>query len=34
VVFSHPDLDYREDKAFADAEARFGVPVTHAEISR
>ena len=36
VIFSHPegDLDYREDKGLADAEARFGIPVTHAEISR
>jgi len=36
VIFSHPDgdLDYREDEALADAEARFGVPVTHAVIGR
>jgi nucleotide-binding universal stress UspA family protein len=34
VVFSHPDLDYREDQGLADAEERFGVPVTHAQISR
>ena len=34
VVFSHPDLDYREDQALENAEERFGVPVTHAEISR
>ena len=34
VVFSHPDLDYREDKDLQDAEQRFGVPVTHAQISR
>ena len=34
VVFSHPDLDYREDEALAAAEERFGVPVTHAQISR
>ena len=36
VVFSHPegDRDYREDEGLADAEARFGVPVTHALISR
>ena len=36
VVFSHPegDRDYREDEGLADAEARFGVPVTHAVISR
>jgi hypothetical protein len=36
VIFSHPegDRDYREDEGLADAEARFGVPVTHAVISR
>ena len=36
VVFSHAegDRDYREDEGLADAEARFGVPVTHALISR
>ena len=36
VVFSHPegDRDYREDKGLADAEARFGVPITHAVIGR
>jgi hypothetical protein len=36
VVFSHPegDRDYREDEGLADAEQRFGVPVTHALISR
>ena len=36
VIFSHPegDRDYREDDGLADAEARFGVPVTHAVISR
>ena len=36
VVFSRPegDRDYREDDGLADAEARFGVPVTHALISR
>jgi hypothetical protein len=34
VVFSHPDLDYREDEGLADAEERFGVPVTHAQIGR
>ena len=34
VVFSHPDLDYREDEALGGLEDRFGVPVTHAEISR
>ena len=36
VVFSHPegDRDYREDEGLADAEERFGVPVTHAIITR
>jgi len=35
VIFSHAGKkDYREDKDLADAEQRFGVPVTHAEISR
>ena len=36
VIFSHPegDRDYREDDGLADAESRFGVPVTHALISR
>jgi hypothetical protein len=36
VVFSHPggDRDYREDEGLADAEERFGVPVTHAVIGR
>lgn len=34
VIFSHPDRDYREDAGLADAEARFGVPVTHALIGR
>jgi hypothetical protein len=34
LVFTHPDLDYREDHGLDDAEARFGVPVTFAEISR
>jgi hypothetical protein len=36
VIFSHPegDRDYREVEGLADAEARFGVPVTHALISR
>jgi len=34
LIFSHPDLDYREDKDLQDAEQRFGVPVTHAQISR
>jgi nucleotide-binding universal stress UspA family protein len=31
VVFTHPDPDYREDKAL---EERFGIPVTHAQIGR
>ena len=36
VVFSHPegDRDYREDQGLAEAEARFGVPITHAVIGR
>ena len=36
VIFSHPegDRDYREDESLADAEARFGIPVTHAVIGR
>jgi hypothetical protein len=35
VIFSHAgEKDYREDKDLADAEQRFGVPVTHGEISR
>jgi nucleotide-binding universal stress UspA family protein len=36
VIFSHPagDRDYREDDALAEAETRWAVPVTHAEISR
>ena len=34
LIFSHPDLDYREDKDLQDAEQRFGVPVTHAQITR
>jgi hypothetical protein len=36
VIFSHPesDRDYREDEGLEDAEARFGVPVTHAVIGR
>lgn len=35
VVFSHAgEKDYREDEGLADAEQRFGVPITHAEISR
>lgn len=36
VIFSHPkgDRDYREDESLADAETRWKIPVTHAEISR
>jgi hypothetical protein len=36
VLVSHvgSDLDYREDTGLADAERRFGVPVTHLEIGR
>jgi nucleotide-binding universal stress UspA family protein len=36
VIFSHPDgdRDYREDDGLADAEQRFGIPVTHALIGR
>ena len=34
LILSHPELDYREDKGLEDAEAQFGVPVTHAQISR
>ena len=36
VIFSHPrgDRDYREDEGLADAEWRFGIPVTHALIER
>jgi hypothetical protein len=36
VVFSHPESerDYREDEGLADAESRFGIPVTHALIGR
>ena len=36
VVFSHPEgeRDYREDDGLAGAEARFGVPLTHALIAR
>jgi nucleotide-binding universal stress UspA family protein len=36
VFFSHPegDRDYREDDGLADAEQRFGIPVTHALIGR
>ena len=36
VIFSHPasERDHREDDGLADAEERFGVPVTRAEIAR
>src|SRR5215216_6250175 len=36
IVFSHPqgDRDYREDEGLAEASERFGVPLTHALISR
>ena len=36
VIFTHPggDRDYREDEGLRDAEGRFGVPVSFAEISR
>jgi hypothetical protein len=36
VIFSHPEdeRDYREDDGLADAEQRFGVPVTRAVIGR
>jgi nucleotide-binding universal stress UspA family protein len=36
VIFTHPesDQDYREDDGLADAEARFGIPVTRAVIGR
>ena len=35
VIFSHSgEKDYREDAGLQDVEERFGVPVTHAEISR
>jgi hypothetical protein len=36
VVFSHPegDRDYREDDDLANAEERFGIPLTHALIGR
>src|SRR5215218_3504571 len=35
VIFSHSgEKDYREDAGLAEVEERFGVPVTHAEISR
>jgi nucleotide-binding universal stress UspA family protein len=35
VIFSHAgETDYREESGLEDIEERFGVPVTHAEISR
>jgi nucleotide-binding universal stress UspA family protein len=36
VIFSHPEdeRDYREDEGLTEGEARWGVPVTHALISR
>ena len=35
VIFSHAgEQDYREQAGLEDVEERFGVPVTHAEISR
>jgi hypothetical protein len=36
LILSHPESqrDYREDEGLQDAEARFGVPVTHAVIGR
>ena len=36
LIFTHPegDRDYREDRDLADAEQRFGIPVTFSEISR
>jgi nucleotide-binding universal stress UspA family protein len=36
VIFSHPEdeRDYREHEGLAEGEARWGVPVTHALISR
>jgi hypothetical protein len=36
LIVSHPagDRDYREDEGLADAEERFGVPVSHAVIER
>jgi hypothetical protein len=36
VVFSHPEgeRDYREDEGLAEAEDRFGIPITHAVIGR
>jgi hypothetical protein len=35
VIFSHAgEKDYREEAGLEDVEERFGLPVTHAEISR
>jgi hypothetical protein len=34
VTHAGSDLDYREDAGLADAQERFGVPVTHLEIDR
>ena len=36
VLVTHPgsERDYREDEGLADAEQRFGVPVSHLEIER
>jgi hypothetical protein len=34
VTHAGSELDYREDAGLADAEGRFGVPVTHLEIGR
>ncbi len=36
IVFNHPEgsRDYREDLGLRDAEGRFGVPITYAEISK
>ncbi len=35
LIFRHAgETDYREDEGLEDVEKRFGVPVTHAEISR
>ena len=36
LVFSHPEgeRDYREDEGISELEARYGIPITHAEIGR
>src|SRR5215217_3718646 len=36
LILSHPESqrDYREDEGLQDAEARFGVPVSHAVVGR